>query len=107
MSIILQKLQEKENLNKQRSKLFKIPVNLFISYMLKNLYFNKYYKKKLIAKRNDRCSATFKKGEVYVPQGRVLVRVVFNVYKTGYKLGMFAATKKPFNFRPKKQKQKR
>jgi hypothetical protein len=62
---------------------------------------------KLILPRNAAISSIFKNRQAYTPQGRVNVRVPLSKYKSGFKIGMFAATKKPFNFRPKIKKQKR
>lgn len=92
---------------KKRQKLHKLFFNFLNSYLLKNLNFKKQIKKKLIAKRNVKISKIFNSNDAYVSQGRVLVRVPLNVYKIGFTFGEFAATKKPFNFRPKKLKQKR
>jgi ribosomal protein S19 len=62
---------------------------------------------KLVLSRNSSISYIYRGAKAYTPQGRVHVRVFLSKFKVGFKAGMFAATKKPFNFRPKVKKQKR
>ena len=62
---------------------------------------------KFIIPRHVTISKLYNHVQAYTPQGRVNVRVPLFKYKVGLKPGMFAATKKPFNFRPKVKKQKR
>lgn len=88
-----------------RSKINKLDLQFTIKYFLKSL--DIYSNKKLIAPRNATISPLYDCGLSYTSQGRVLVKVPLTTSRTGFKFGMFAATKKPFNFRPKKKKQKR
>lgn len=93
--------------NPRRQKLPKLDLTFLTMYVIKYLKYPTMLKKKLIPHRSVRCSPIFNQGIAYVHQGRVLVKVPLRAYKVGFKFGMFAATKKPFNFRPKKLKNKR
>jgi ribosomal protein S19 len=62
---------------------------------------------KLIFHRTVKISSIFKAAQAYTYQGRTNVRVPLTPHRTGFCMGMFAATKKPFNYRPKVKKQKR
>lgn len=98
-------MQAVNNSNISRSKINKLNLPFLIAYFSKILYINT--TNKLIAERSATISFLFNTGLAYTPQGRVFVKVPLKSYKVGLKFGMFAATKKPFNFRPKKKKQKR
>lgn len=88
-----------------RSKVNKLDLLFTTKYFLKTL--DVHPGKKLLASRDIKVSPLYDTGLAYTPQGRVLVKVPLTPARTGLKFGMFAATKKPFNFRPKKKKQKR
>lgn len=88
-----------------RSRINKLNLQFTIKYFLKALDIHS--DKKLIAPRCATISPLYDYGLAYTPQGRVLVKVPLTTFRSGFKFGMFAATKKPFNFRPKKKKQKR
>jgi len=62
---------------------------------------------KLRSSRTSIVSGALCDKHVYVHQGRSWVRIKLTKYHVGLRLGMFAATKKPFFFRPKKKKGKR
>lgn len=97
-----------QKLNKHlntRSKINILNLQFLILYYLKVLNYKS--ELKLIANRAVSISPLFNSGLAYTHQGRVLVKVLLSKPKVGFKFGMFAATKKPFNFRPKKKKQKR
>jgi ribosomal protein S19 len=91
--------------NLSRSKLHKLNFTSLEGYLSKKLYLKSVGK--LIFSRSSPISNIFKSVKAYTPQGRVFVRVPVSRFKVGFKMGMFAATKKPFNFRPKVKKQKR
>lgn len=88
-----------------RTILHKLSFSALEAYIIKVLYLKSVGK--LLLPRNSRISSIFRNIQAYTPQGRVNVRVPVSRFKTGFKVGMFAATKKPFNFRPKIKKQKR
>lgn len=92
-------------LSLRRSKFNKINLKFLINYFLKTLNFIN--QNKLLVNRNVIISPLYDTKIAYTHQGRVFVKILLNPNKTGFKFGMFAATKKPFNFRPKKQKKKR
>ena len=91
--------------NYHRPKLPKLSLNALELYLGKALRLTN--SGKVILPRNFSMSNSFRPIQAYTPQGRVNVRIQLNKFKVGFKLGMFAATKKPFNFRPKVKKQKR
>ena len=88
-----------------RSTLHKLNFTALEAYVLKALFLRS--EGKLVLPRSATISSVFKSVQAFTPQGRVNVRIPLLKYKVGFKLGMFAATKKPFNFRPKVKKQKR
>ena len=91
----------------KRKMLPKLDLVFLTMYVIKYLKYKSMLKKKLIPHRRVRLSPIYDQGVAYVHQGRVLVKVPLSLRKAGFKFGMFAATKKPFNFRPKKLKNKR
>ena len=91
----------------KRKKIPKLNLKFLLPYTLKTLKLLENPYSKLIPHRNTNVSAIYETGKVYIPQGRTFVTTELNTKKTGLKLGMFAATKKPFNFREKKKKNKR
>ena len=98
----------KNILPEYRRNLPKINYNFLVQYLKKNLQMSKKTnKKKLVAPRNIKLSMLYSQGIVYVHQGRINVKVKLTKYKTGLIAGQFAATKKPFCYRPKKKKEKR
>lgn len=88
-----------------QTKLLKLDYNSLNLYLRKVLTIGDDVK--LVIPRHARLSNIFKYTKAYTPQGRVNVRLLLSRYRVGFKAGMFAATKKPFNFRPKIKKQKR
>jgi hypothetical protein len=91
--------------NINQSKILKLDYNTLNLYLRNILVLD--YNVKLIIPRHVQLSNIFKYTRAYTPQGRVNVRILLSQYRVGFKAGMFATTKKPFNFRPKIKKQKR
>lgn len=100
-------LKKNKNYYKNNIKKFKLSTTYLINYFNKKFDLLGKKKFKLRPHRSEKICSITCKGPVYIHQGRTWVRLRLSKMHSGYKFGMFAATKKPFLFRPKKKKNKR
>ena len=76
-------------------------------YFLKKTFLKKFkkIKFKMIFCRSTVVSSIFKNRFVYLYKGNEILKTYFNKYSTGYKLGEFSLSRRPFSF-PQKKKTK-
>jgi ribosomal protein S19 len=91
--------------NNTRSKIQHLDYKALILFLRKIVFTER--NDKLVLHRAVKISNIFRLTQAYTYQGRSNVRVPLSQHRVGFSLGMFAATKKPFNYRPKIKKQKR
>lgn len=75
-----------------------------VKYRRYQMYDMRYFK--LRVSRSERVSRAGRHARVYIHQGRTWVKLYPTRFHVGYAFGMFACTKKPFCFKPKKKKKR-
>lgn len=81
--------------------------NYIINSSYKNIFLSKFKQLKKVNKIFSRSSSVLKhflKKNVYIYKGNMFVKILFNRYCVGYKIGEFSVTRKPFSFPLKKSK---
>lgn len=83
--------------------------NYINTHIYTNVFLNKFKSIKLtkLFCRSSVIPRNFFKKTISLYKGNMFVRIMFNRYTLGSKLGEFAITRKPFNFPLKKKKNKR
>ena len=72
----------------------------------KNIFFNKFKNHKIlkIFSRSSTVPKIFLKKNIQLYKGNIFTKILFTKFNTGYKVGEFNITRKPFSFPKKKKK---